>query len=59
MQTVKAYERHTVEAAIKGDERKALRALMIHPLVGDYCTAYACFRELKEAHKKYLPQFKF
>lgn len=59
MHTVKAYERHTVEAAIKGDEKEAMRALLINPLLGDYNTAKACFEELKEAHKKYLPQFKF
>lgn len=34
MHTVKAYERHAVEAAIHGDEKEAMRALMIHPLVG-------------------------
>jgi 6-phospho-beta-glucosidase len=58
MRTVKAYERHTVEAAIKGDEKEAMRALLINPLLGDYNTSKACFEELKEAHKKYLPQFK-
>ncbi|QHQ59744.1 6-phospho-beta-glucosidase [Anaerocolumna sedimenticola] len=58
MQTVKAYERHTVEAAIHGDEAEAMQALLIHPLVGDYNKARACFNEMKEAHKIYLPQFK-
>lgn len=57
MQTVKAYERHTVLAAINGDEEEALKALLIHPLVGDYNKAVACFKEMKEAHKVYLPQF--
>ncbi len=58
MQTVKAYERHTVEAAIHGDEAEAMQALLIHPLVGDYNKARACFNEMKQAHKIYLPQFK-
>lgn len=58
MKLVKAYERHTVEAAITGDEEEALRALMINPLVLDYQVAKACFEELKEAHQDYLPQFK-
>lgn len=57
MQTVKAYERHTVRAAVTGDEQEALRALMIHPLVGDFHTAKACFEEMKQAHRPYLPAF--
>ncbi|WP_108991704.1 6-phospho-beta-glucosidase [Paenibacillus agaridevorans] len=59
MRMVKAYERETVAAAVEGSEEAAMRALMMNPLVGDYNTALACFRELKEAHKEYLPQFKF
>ena len=58
MKTVKAYERHTVEAAIHGDEAEAMQALLIHPLVGDYNKARECFNEMKQAHKVYLPQFK-
>lgn len=57
MRTVKAYERHTVKAAVTGDEEEALRALLIHPLVGDFHAAKNCFDEMKEAHAKYLPQF--
>lgn len=57
MQTVKAYERHTVLAAMNGDEDEAIKALLIHPLIGDYNKAVACFKEMKEAHKAYLPQF--
>ncbi len=57
MRMVKAYERETVQAAVTGSEEAAMRALMMNPLVGDYDTALACFRELKEAHKAYLPQF--
>ncbi len=58
MQTVKAYERHTVQAAINGEEDEAIKALLIHPLVGDYNKATACFKKMKEAHKAYLLQFK-
>lgn len=54
---VKAYEKHAVQAAIKGDKNEALRALVMNPLVGDLKTAEACFDELLEAHKEYLPQF--
>jgi 6-phospho-beta-glucosidase len=57
MQTVKAYERHTVLAALEGDDNEALRALLIHPLVGDYNKAKLCYEEMKIAHKAYLPQF--
>lgn len=57
MQTVKAYERHTVKAALTGDNLEALRALMINPLIGDFNVAKNCFEELKEAHKAYLPAF--
>ncbi|WP_334071461.1 MULTISPECIES: 6-phospho-beta-glucosidase [Paenibacillus] len=57
MRMVKAYERETVTAAVTGSEDAAMRALLMNPLVGDYDAAYACFQELKEAHKVYLPQF--
>jgi 6-phospho-beta-glucosidase len=57
MKTVKAYERHTVKAAIDGDDEEAMRALLIHPLVGDYHKAKQCYEEMKLAHKEYLPQF--
>jgi len=57
MRMVKAYERETVAAAVKGSEEAAMRALMMNPLVGDYQTAHDCFQELKEAHQAYLPQF--
>ncbi|MDG0792903.1 6-phospho-beta-glucosidase [Cohnella ginsengisoli] len=57
MRMVKAYERETVAAAVSGSEDAAMRALLMNPLVGDYNTALACFNELKEAHKAYLPQF--
>lgn len=57
MRIVKEYEKLAVEAGLKGDDLAALNALMLHPLVGDYTIAKACFEEMKQAHKKYLPQF--
>ncbi|WP_438348497.1 6-phospho-beta-glucosidase [Paenibacillus sp. FA6] len=57
MRMIKAYERETVAAAVYGNEDAAMRALMMNPLVGDYDVAHACFIEMKEAHKAYLPQF--
>lgn len=57
MRTIKAYERHTVKAAVSGSEEEAMHALVIHPLVGDFNVANACFQEMKLAHAKYLPTF--
>lgn len=57
MQLLKRFEHHTVAAAIRGDEDEAMRALMLHPLVADFAAAQACFAEMKEAHRAYLPLF--
>lgn len=57
MKVMKAYERHTVNAAVLGDDREALRGLMINPLIFDYRAAEACYHRLKQAHRAYLPQF--
>lgn len=57
MRTVKSYEKYTVEAAMKGSDEDAMNALMLHPLCGDFAQAKACYEEMKEAHKEYLPQF--
>jgi 6-phospho-beta-glucosidase len=54
---VKAYERHAVKAALNGDKLEAMRALVVNPLVGDLKSASACFDEMLEAHKEFLPQF--
>ena len=55
IRSVKAYERMAVEAAIHGDRSLALAALMSHPMIGDF--SKACFEEMLEAHRPYLPQF--
>lgn len=57
MKVVKEYEKYTVEAAKNGDDNAAMNALMIHPLVGDYKRAHACYYEMKQAHMDFLPQF--
>ena len=57
MRAVKTYERYTVRAAVMGSDADAMRALLAHPLVGDWDRALACFNEMKEAHRAYLPQF--
>lgn len=58
IQTIKAFERHTVEAAVLGSDEEAMRAFLINPLIADYKKAKACYEELKVVHKDYLPQFK-
>lgn len=58
IQAMKAYERHAVIAAINGDKEEAIRAMVMNPLMNDLKTAEACFDEMLEAHKVYLPQFK-
>lgn len=57
MRVVKTYERMTVECAMTGDKRTAVAALMLHPLLGDYERTKACFEEMKQAHKAFLPAF--
>ncbi len=57
MRVVKEYERYTVKAGMSGSVEDAMNALLIHPLVGDWDKASECFEEMKQAHKKYLPQF--
>ena len=57
MKTIKAYEKYTIKAAIYGDDFAAYNAMMIHPLIGDFQRARACYEELKEAHKNFLPEF--
>ncbi len=57
MRIVKSYEKLTVDAARTGNDSAALNALMLHPLIGDFCSAKACYEEMKQAHRIYLPQF--
>lgn len=57
MRIVKEYEKLTVEAGRTGSDAAALSALVLHPLVGDFKNAKACYEEMKEAHKQHLPQF--
>ena len=57
MKTVKAYEKLTVTAGLKGDKAAALAALLVHPLIGDYNKAKPLLDEMLEANKDYLPRF--
>ncbi len=57
VQRAKAYEELTVAAAISGDRRVALRALLANPLVPDYPTARELLDALLEANRAHLPRF--
>lgn len=57
MLVVKEYERQTVEAGLTGDRIAAMRALMIHPLLGDFTASKKCLEEMLEANREYLPQY--
>ena len=47
-----------VEAAVNGDRKKAMQALLADPVVQDNVAAEKAFDELFEAHRDLLPQFK-
>jgi 6-phospho-beta-glucosidase len=55
--SVKAYEELTIEAAVTGDRRTALQALVAHPLVPSFGVAKALLKSIMEANREYLPQF--
>lgn len=54
---VKNYEQLTVKAALNGDIRTAILALMAHPLVRDYDLTIKLLDELLLANRTYLPRF--
>lgn len=57
IQQIKSFEVIGSRAAVTGDKKIALLALMINPLVMSQKTAKIVLDELLEAHKEYLPQF--
>jgi 6-phospho-beta-glucosidase len=58
VQQVKAYEKLTVKAAVDGDVESAFFALLNHPLVPGADAARAILRDILEANKEHLPQFR-
>ncbi len=57
VQTVKAYEELTVEAATKGSHEAALTALATHPLVGSFAKAEKFWHRVLENERPYLRAF--
>ena len=57
IEQVKAYEILAIEAAVTGDRRKALMALMNNPLVHDVKDARGILEDMMKAHVAYLPRF--
>lgn len=57
VQSIKSFERMTIDAALTGDYNTALLALTINPLVGSDRIAKKILDEMLEAHRTYLPQF--
>jgi len=54
-QQVKTYERLTIEAAVHGDRRSALLALVTNPLIANAQIAQPLLDEVLEANQAYLP----
>ncbi|AHG19953.1 diacetylchitobiose-6-phosphate hydrolase [Chania multitudinisentens RB-25] len=57
-QQVKAYERLTIEAAVHGDRRSGLLALVTNPLIANAQIAQPLLEEVLAINNAYLPQFK-
>lgn len=55
IQSVKAYESLTVQAAVEQDRHVALQALMAHPLVPGREVAKPLFTDLASANAEFLP----
>jgi len=54
---VKAFEIHTVEAAVHGDREAAYQALLANPLGPSADKIDAVLDDMLETHKEFLPQF--
>jgi 6-phospho-beta-glucosidase len=55
VQHVAAYERLTAEAAVTGDRETAKKALLTHPLIGQYANAEGLLERLLDAGAEHLP----
>jgi len=52
-----AIQDRAIEAAVHGDRKAALQALLLDPVVNSASQAEAILEEMLEVHKDYLPQF--
>lgn len=57
VQSVKAYEELTIQAALTGSKEIAIEALMANPLVGSFSKADRFFQKVLENERTYIPQF--
>ncbi|MFL6182354.1 MAG: 6-phospho-beta-glucosidase, partial [Actinomycetes bacterium] len=57
VQHVTAYEQLAVQAAVSGDRTIALRALLAHPLIGEWSVAEPMLDAMLEANQQDLPAF--
>jgi 6-phospho-beta-glucosidase len=55
LEHVKLYERLTVDAAVRGSYDSALRALLVHPLVGSYPVAKSILEDYLTRHDGLMP----
>ena len=58
IQSIKLYERLTVEASLEKNREKAVKALTVHPLVNSYSLAKKLVDEYLEAHKEFVGEWK-
>lgn len=56
-QQVKTFERLTIDAAVHGDRKAALLALVTHPLIADVALDSSLLNEVLDINRMYLPQF--
>jgi 6-phospho-beta-glucosidase len=54
IEPIKEYERLTVRAAVEGSYEAALKALLVHPLVGSYPVAKSILDDYLSAHAEFL-----
>jgi 6-phospho-beta-glucosidase len=57
VQTVKAYEELTIQAALTGSRELAIEALMANPLVGSFGKASRFLDQVLVNERSYIPQF--
>lgn len=57
VQTVKAYEELTIEAAVTGSRQLAIEAMLANPLIATYSKAKAFLNCALEEDRAYLPNF--